>query len=169
MDVRTRWLQVEWPVPTAMIELLVCLIIAGAMVGVAARGAHRIAGRLGVLEAVGFMSVAKVSMMEFRAVTGEWPASSERAQSPGQHIVQGSRLAAEAIRGGGAVDYVFSAKEIDLAGKMLTFRAWQNAGSTDAPVAWLCGHASAMSMIAASEDRTTLSDDELPSPCRQHK
>jgi type II secretory pathway pseudopilin PulG len=157
MDVRVRWLQLQKPVTTTMLELLVCLGVMGAMIAVAAHSMYRVQQHLRVLEAVFLMSGPKIAMMEYRAVTGIWP-------SP--YAGQDSVLPTETLREGGAVDYTLSARANDLAGKVLTIRAWQGAGAGDVPVAWLCGRARAAPLIAAGDDRTTLRDDELPSPCR---
>ena len=155
--------------PTTMLELLICLGVMGTMIGVAARGMHRVQQRLYVLEAVSLMSDPKIAMMEYRAVTGIWPSSNEPARYSSPHAEKGRRTATEAIRNDGAVDYRLFTGANDTVGKVLTIRAWQGPGAGDLPIAWLCGHARATPMAAASEDRTTLGDDELPSPCRAFK
>jgi type IV pilus assembly protein PilA len=166
MDVRVRWLQIERPTSTTMLELLVCLSVMGVMILAAVRGWHRASQHLDVMEAVSVMTGPKIAMMEYRAVTGIWPTSNERAARSAPEIVRGSRLSAEAIRDGGAVDFTLSDRVNINAGKVITFRAWQGPGVGDVPVAWLCGHARASWLAPASGDRTTLRDDELPSPCR---
>jgi type IV pilus assembly protein PilA len=158
MDVRLRWSQLTNPTPTAMLELLVCLCVMGAMIGVAARGMQRVQQRLYVMEAVSLMTGPKIAMMEYRAVTGIWPTQAEDAK--------GSLRSAETTLRAGAVDYTFSDRVKEIAGKVLTIRAWQGPGAVDLPIAWLCGRARAAPMAAASDDRTSLGDDELPSPCR---
>lgn len=164
MDVRVRWLRLQKPASTTLLELLVCLGVMGAMISVAAHSMHRVQQHLRVLEAVFLMSGPKIAMMEYRSVTGIWPSSNERAPFSSPRTGQDGVLPTEILREGGAVDYTLSARADDLAGKVLTIRAWQGAG--DAPVAWLCGRARAARSIAAGDDHTTLGDDELPSPCR---
>jgi hypothetical protein len=162
MNVRERWLRLGRQTPTTLLELAVCLCIVVAMTTVAAHGMGRAQQHLRVLEAVFLVSASKITMMETHAVTGEWHPSNEAPQP----IKQGSRLGVTAMREGGAIDYEFPDQAGDISGRVLTFRAWQAPGAGESPVAWLCGHASAMPMIAASDDRTTLRDVELPSPCR---
>jgi hypothetical protein len=99
--------------------------------------------------------------MEFHAVTGAWPSSAL--------VLPKSPAGSEEIREGGAVDFTLSARAGNAAGKIVTFRAWQNSGAADLPVAWLCGHARATPLIASGIDKTTLTDEELPSPCRERK
>jgi Pilin (bacterial filament) len=166
MDVRVRWLRIESPTSTTMLELLVCLSVIGLMTLVAVRSRSHVWQHLYVMEAVLVMTGPKIAMMEYRAVTGIWPTSNERAAYSAPEIAKGGRLSAEVMRDGGAVDFTFSGRVNANAGKVVTFRAWQGPGVGEAPVAWLCGHAGASLLAAASDDRTTLHDDELPSPCR---
>jgi type IV pilus assembly protein PilA len=166
MDVRVRWLRLENAADTTMLELLVCLGVMGAMIWVAAHGMHRVSQHLYVLEAVFLMSGPRVAMMEYRAVTGSWPSSNERAAFSTPSAEKANPRTTGVMRDGGALDYTMPDRANDLAGKVLSIRAWQSPGVGETPVAWLCGHARAMPMSAASVDRTTLSDAELPSPCR---
>jgi hypothetical protein len=165
MNVRERWLRLGRQAPTTLLELAVCLCIFVAMTGVAAHTVGRVEQHLRGLEAIAMMSAAKIAMTETHAVTGEWQTPNE----PAQKIERGSRLGVTGMREGGAIDYEFPDQAGDLSGRVLTLRAWQGPGAGETPVAWLCGHASAMAMTAASEDRTTLSDVELPSPCRARR
>lgn len=155
MDVRVRGLLLEKAAPSFMLELLVCLLVMGTVTLAATRGIPRIFQRLYVMETVSLSSAPTIDMMEYRAVTGEWPSLNTRVSGD-----------AGVIREGGAVDYAISARAGDVAGKIVTFRAWQLPGAADLPVVWLCGHAGTTPMTAAGVDRTTLIDNELPSPCR---
>jgi hypothetical protein len=165
MDAPVRWLQIEWPTATTMLELPIYLAIMGAMALVATHSFVHVQQRLNVLEAVLVVTGPKVASMEYHAVTGAWPASNEQAgYSPGSLVKMG-RLQSVLIREGGAVDFMFSSRAGDLAGKVMSVRAWQGSDA-GLPAAWRCGHASASPLVAAPGDRTTLTDDELPSPCR---
>jgi hypothetical protein len=163
MDVRVRWSQLERPPSTTLLELMVCLCVIGAMVSVAAHGMRRIEQHFRVLEAVFLAPTAEIAAMEYRAGSGIWPSSNEGVLFPAHPIDKAGGLGESTIRAG-AVDYRFSARAKDIAGKVLTFRAWQGSDA-GAPAAWLCGHARAMSTTAAADDRTTLDDGELASPC----
>jgi hypothetical protein len=168
MDARVRWLQVRWPTTTTMLELPICLGIMGAMVLVAAHCFKRMQQHLHVLEAVSMAVGPTVSMMEYRAVSREWPASNELAGYFTERLTPGGRLESARIRDGGAVDLTFSSRAGDLGGKALTFRAWvgEDAGL---PVAWSCGHASVPPLTATTADLTTLKEDELSSTCRSRR
>ena len=165
MDARVRWLQIDWPTTTTMLELPIYLAIMGAMALVATHGFVRVQQRLHVLEAVFIVTGPRVGSMEYRAVTGAWPASNEQAGYSAGSLVKGGRLHSVLIREGGAVDFIFSSRAGGLAGKVMSVRAWEGPDA-GLPAAWRCGHASVPPLVAATVDRTTLSDDELPSPCR---
>jgi type II secretory pathway pseudopilin PulG len=148
-----------------MLELSVCLTVMGALLAVAAHSFARAQQHVNVMEAVFMMEGPKIAMMEYRAVTGYWPATNEQAA---YKPLTGNRLSSVMIRPGGAVDITFSNRIPELSGKVLTIRAWQASPASALATAWPCGHAGAMPLIAASVDKTTFSDDELPSPCRAH-
>jgi type IV pilus assembly protein PilA len=166
MDVRVRWLLLEKPASSFMLELLACFLVIGAMTLTAALGVPRIAQHLYVLDAVFLSSAPITDMMESHAVTGAWPTSNARGPVSAAVIPARSLSGTEAIREGGAFDYTLFARGGTVSEKILTFRAWQNSGDSGLPVAWRCGHARAPPLIAAGSDKTTLTDDELPSPCR---
>jgi type IV pilus assembly protein PilA len=160
MDARVRWLQIGWPTTTTMLELPICLGIIGAMVLVSIHSFMRMQQHLHVMEAVSMAAGPTVTMMEYHAVTGIWPASNAQAG-----YLDASMLQSVLIRAGGALDLTFSSLAGDVAGKVVTFRAWEG---TDAglPVAWSCGHAKMPPLATPTADRTTLSEDELSSNCR---
>jgi hypothetical protein len=165
MDARVRWLQVRSPTSTTMLELPICLIVIGAMVLVAIHNFARAQQHLRVLEAVSLSAGPTVMMTEFHAVTGTWPASNEQSG-----YLSGSmgRLQSAQIREGGAVDLTFSTYAGEVAGKVLTFRAWEGPDS-GLPVAWSCGHSGVPPLSTTTVDRTTLSDDELSLTCRSRR
>jgi type IV pilus assembly protein PilA len=166
MDVRVRWLLLEKPTPSFMLELLVCSLVIGAMTLAAARTVPRTLQHLHIMETISLVSEATTNMMEYRAVTGVWPESNERLPLSSAYTLASGQVGAAAIREQGAVDYTLSARAGSAAGNIVTFRAWQDSSGSDLPVAWLCGHARATPLIASSTDKTTLTDDQLPSPCR---
>jgi hypothetical protein len=148
-----------------MLELSVCLGVIGAMALAGAHNFMHLQRQLHVLEAVSMSTGPIVAMMEYRAVTGKWPASSEQAGYSARSVMKGGRLESALIRDGGAVDLTYSSRAGDVAGKTLSFRAWQGADA-GLPVVWSCGHAGAPPLAAKTADRTTLAEDELASTCR---
>ena len=161
-----NWSRLDEPESPALLEFLICLFVMGIMTWVAARGMHRTQQHLYVLEAVSLASASKIAMMEYRATNGVWPDSNDSLALDAARTPPGGRIDAETIQAGGAFDFQFSSRTNEIAGKTVTFRAWQASGASDLPVVWSCGHARARPLTAVSEDRTTLDDRELPSPCR---
>ncbi len=164
LDDRIRWLRLEWPALTTMLEIPIFLTILGIMIEAGSQGLVHVRKSLGALEGESVATGARVAMMEYRAVAGEWPQSNFEA---GFADTQGSssRLTAVTIRYDGAVDVTFSDADAAMAGQVLSVRAWQGDG-IGLPVSWSCGHARRAPLVVTSADRTTLTDDELPSTCR---
>ncbi len=165
MDARLRWLRTRLPTTTTMLELPICLAIMGAMALVGVHGFARVQQRMYVLEAVSMAAGPTRSMMEYRAVTGVWPATNEQAGYSTESLVRGGRLESALIRDGGAVDLTFSNRAGDLVAGVVTFRAWAG-GDAGLPVAWSCGYATVPPLASAAVDRTTLGEDQLLSTCR---
>ena len=164
LDDRIRWLRLEWPASTTMLEIPIFLIVLGIMIQVGLQGLVHVRKSLAALEGESVATGARAAMMEYRAVVGEWPRSNAEAGFEDAHVPL-SRISAVTIRSGGAVDVTFSGAEAVLAHQVLSVRAWQGEESA-LPVAWSCGHAHSAPPVLTSADRTTLTDDELPSTCR---
>ena len=153
-----------------MLEIPVYLVVLGAMGLVAVFGYVYAQRHLNVMEAVLLLAGPRTTMMEYRAVTGIWPTSNSQTGFSDAMFRTGNhdryRVNSVQIREAGAVDFRFSKGA--LKGKVLTIRAWGQA-SPGLPVEWLCGHAPPLPGATAAADQTTLSNEDLPSPCRAHK
>lgn len=153
-----------------MLELPIYLLILGAMGVVAVFGYVYAQRHLRVMEAISLMAGPRTTMMEYRAVTGTWPRSNRQAAFSDAMFTTRQRdlyrVTSVQIREAGAVDFGLSRGA--LAGKVLTIRAWERPGP-GLPVGWLCGHAPSLPGTTAAADQTTLSNEDLPSPCRARK
>jgi type II secretory pathway pseudopilin PulG len=167
MDSRMRWMQVAWPTSTTMLELPISLAIMGIMALVATYGFQRALERLNVLEAVSIAPGPEITMTEYHAVNGSWPVSNQQAGYSAESLTKEGRLRSVEIREGGAVDVKFSKRVGILDNQTLSVRAWQGP-TPDLPIVWRCGHSDVTPLAPTSEDKTTLGDEELPSPCRRH-
>jgi type IV pilus assembly protein PilA len=163
MNARARWLPIESTTLTELAELPVVIAIVAAMLAVGVHSFARARQHAHVMETMTLVSGAKVAMVEYLAVTGTWPSSNEQAGYFDRSSEHSVWLSSVTIRPAGAVDFVFSARDDELSGKVLSFRAWSSADGS--PIAWVCGRGAAASLVTASADRTTLRDDQLPSPC----
>lgn len=153
-----------------MLEIPVCLLVLGAMGLVAIYNYVYAERRLHIMEALSVMAGPRVTMMEFRAVTGAWPSSNTQAGFS-DAMFSGRerdlyRLNSVQIREGGAIDFAFGPGA--LKPKVLSIRAWEGR-SPGLPIEWSCGRAPSLPGTTATVDQTTLSDEDLPSPCRTYK
>ena len=154
-----------------MLELPIYLVVLCAMGIVSAVGFVYAQRHLHALDAVYLMAGPRATMMEYKAMTGIWPTSNVQAGFSDAMIRGGEpelyRMNSVQIREGGAVDFEISRGA--LKGKTLSIRAWESS-RPGLPVEWVCGLADApQGTTAAALDRTTLSKEDLPSPCRAHK
>jgi pilin len=168
MNLRMRWLRLRSPTSTVMLELPICLAIMGVVTVVGVDSTRLIQPRLRVLEAATMAGGATTRMMEYRAESGDWPASSQQAAFATSIPESNPRLKAITIRAGGAVDVSFADKLASLGGKTLSVRAWQGT-SADLPVVWRCGSSRSDPLRPSATDQTTLSKDQLPSMCRSQR
>jgi type IV pilus assembly protein PilA len=165
MNARIRWLRTERPTNTTMLEIPVYLVVLGVLGVVAAHSEASAQRHLRVIEGLALVSGARLSMMEYRAVTGDWPASNAEAGFSDASTMAQDRVSSVQIRADGAVDVTFA--QATLNGKVLSVRAATQPHSGQ-PVVWGCGHARLLVGTIAAPDRTTLADADLPSPCRPH-
>lgn len=153
-----------------MLEIPIYLVVLGAMGLVAVLGYVYAQRHLEVMEAVFLMAGPRATMMEYRAVTGAWPTSNDQAGFSDASVKTGDpsyhRVTSVQIREAGAVDLGFS--QGALRGKVVSIRAWERP-SPGLPVEWLCAHAPSPPGTTSAADQTTLSEEDLPSPCRAHK
>jgi Pilin (bacterial filament) len=170
MNAYLRWLRTQWPTSTTMLEIPIYLLVVGAMWLVTIYSYVYAQRHVHVMEALSVMTGPRVTMMEFRAVTGAWPRSNAEAGFSDAMFKGGERglyrVNSIEIREGGAMDVGFARGA--LKGKILSIRA-REGQSSGLPIEWICGHALPLPGTIAATDQTTLSDDDLPSPCRAHK
>lgn len=165
MDVRARRLEVERRSADTMIELPICLFLIAMLTVVALQGFAQARIRLRSLDAILLSQGPVLAASVYRANTGRWPASNEEAGYPAQPVELPTRLESVRIRAGGAADFVFSGKERALAGRTLSFRAWQ-ASDPATPIVWRCGRSRAPAPLVGAQDQTTVAARDLLSACR---
>jgi hypothetical protein len=162
--VRTRWLRAARLTTTTLLEIFVSLTVMAVCIPVAVRSFLDAKTHMAVIQGVFLAQDAKVAMIEYRAVVGDWPACNSAAgyDDPRLHS---NRYGTAGIRAGGAVDFRFPHDGTVLADRVVSIRAWQGPDSAS-PTSWLCAHAGSRVLTAASADRTTVRDRDLPSSCR---
>src|SRR5258706_5376942 len=119
-----------------MLEIPIFLTILGIMIEAGSQGLVHVRKSLGALEGESVATGARVAMMEYRAVAGEWPQSNFEARFAD---TQGSssRLTAVTIRYDGAVDVTFSDADAAMTGCALSVRA-QPGDMLGAAPFWSC-------------------------------
>jgi len=153
-----------------MLEIPIYLLVLGAM-GLVSVYSYVYAQRhLHVMEALSVMTGPRVTMMEYRAVTGAWPTSNSQAAFS-DAMFKGNdndlyRVNSVQIREGGAIEVKFSRGA--LKDKIISIRGWDGP-NPGLPVEWTCGHALTLPGTTAATDQTTIMESDLPSPCRAHK
>jgi len=170
MNTRIRWLRTEWPTSTTMLEIPIYLLVVSAMGLVSVHSYVYAQRHLHVMEALSVMTGPRVTMMEYRAVTGVWPTSNSQAAFS-DAMFKGNdrdlyRVNSVQIREGGAIDVKFSRGA--LKEKVVSIRA-SDQPSPGLPVEWTCGHALTLPGTTAAADQTTITDNDLPSPFRAHR
>src|SRR5271169_6529319 len=73
LQFRIRWLRIQWPTLTTLLEIPVVLLVIFFVLGVSFRSLSHMWSSLSALEAVSEVPGAEIAMMEHRAVVGEWP------------------------------------------------------------------------------------------------
>jgi hypothetical protein len=155
----------DW-VPIA--ELFVVILVVGLMTGVALKAWFVGQAHLDQIEVLSLSLGARVRMAEYYAVYGRWPDVEREIALPPLSLSGGKYVAAIRVRPGGALDFQFGSQNPGLAGETLTLRAWQNPAGADLPIAWVCGRVQRPPLEAQAADATTLTMEQLASPCRSH-
>ena len=155
-----------------MLEIPIYLLLVGAM-GLVAIYSYVYAQRhLDVMEALSVMAGPRVTMMEFRAVTGAWPSSNTQAGFSDASFSGRDRdlyrLNSVQIREGGAIDFAFGRGA--LKPKVLSIKAWEGL-SPGLPIEWTCGHALSLVRFrpADSAHRTACPSNPYPFHRRRHR
>ena len=155
----------DW-VPVA--ELLVLVVVAGLMIGIALTAWLSSRVHVAQTEVLNLALGTRANMAEYYAVHGSWPESDPQIIWPGAGESGGKYVNTIHVRPGGAVDFVFGSQNAELAGQTLTLRPWQNSAGADLPIAWLCGRAQRPPLVTNVANATTLTTAQLASPCRKH-
>ena len=137
-----------------------------------------------LVEVFALTSVARVAWVEQWAVTGGMPVSGGALRSPAPRLTLQSLPGIRRNPESGVSRYVQSVDETAEDGQIVfqlrgvkrpssslfvQFRPAFGPGEAPATFLWLCGRAAVPEgFLRVGEDRTTLSNDDLPSPCRGH-
>lgn len=150
-----------------LIELMMVVAVIAILATLALPSMRQRIVRDQVVEAMKITEIAKAPVAAFWAIAHTMPADNAALGLPAADRIVGNFVTSVAIEGG-AIQVTFGNKANGaIAGKTLTLRPAVVGDAPIVPVAWICGHASAVDkMTAMGVDRTTVEAALLPLNCR---
>ena len=150
-----------------LIELLTVLAIIAILAALAVPSMQDRLIRQQIVDAMKLADVAKGPVAAMWTATGKLPADNSAAGLPLPDKIV-SDLVSSVIVEAGAIHVGFgNHANAAIRGKTLTLRAAVVEGTPIVPVAWVCGHASAVDkMVTNGTDRTDVDARFLPLNCR---
>jgi len=150
-----------------LIELLAVLAIIGILAAMALPSMQDRLVRQQIVDAMKLADIAKGPIAAAWSATSKLPADNAAAGLPPADRIVSDLVTSVAVESG-AIHVSFGNHASGaIKGKILSLRAGVVEGSPIVPVAWVCGHASAVDkMVAYGADRTTVDARFLPLNCR---
>jgi type IV pilus assembly protein PilA len=150
-----------------LIEMMVVVAVIAILAMIAVPGIQDRVVREQIVEAMRLAEIAKAPIAASWAIAHTLPADNAAAGLPvADKIV--SNLVTSLTVEAGAIHVTFGNRaSAAIQGKTLTLRPAVVEGAPVVPVAWVCGHAAAVTqMTAKGVDRTTVALNFLPLNCR---
>ncbi len=150
-----------------LIEMMVVVAVIAILASIALPSIRARLVRDQIVEAMKIADVAKAPVAALWGITKAMPADNAAAGLPAADKIVGNFVSSVTVDGG-AIHVVFGNKaNAAIAGKTLTLRPAVVEDVAVVPVAWLCGHASAVTkMVAMGADRTDIDPNLLPLNCK---
>ena len=153
-----------------LIEMMVVVAVIAVLASLALPSVRERIVRDQIVEAMKIAEVAKGPVAAAWLVAHALPADNTAAGLPAAEKIVGNFVTSVTVEGG-AVHVAFGNKaHAAIAGKRLTLRPAVVEDAAIVPVAWVCGHASAVDkMVAKGVDRTDVEPILLPLNCKAGK
>jgi len=150
-----------------MIELMMVVAVVAILAMLAMPSFRERIVRDQIVEAMKIAEIAKAPIAASWAIAHSMPVDNAAVGLPVADKIVGNYVSAVAVEGG-AIQVTFGNKANGaIVGKTLTLRPAVVEDASIVPVAWVCGHASAVDkMVAKGVDRTDIEAALLPLNCR---
>jgi len=150
-----------------LIEMMVVVAVIAILASIALPSIRARLVRDQIVEAMKIAELAKPPVAALWGALKTMPADNAAAGLPVADKIIGNFVRSVTVEGG-AIHVVFGNKaNAAITGKTLTLRPAVVDDTPIVPVAWLCGHAAAVTkMVAMGVDRTDVEPDLLPLNCR---
>lgn len=150
-----------------IIELMMVVAVVAILAMLAMPGFGQRVVRDQIVEAMKIAEIAKAPVAAAWLSTHTMPADNASIGLPAADKIVGNYVSSVTVDGG-AIQVVFGNKvNAAIAGKTLSLRPAVVDDAPVVPVAWVCGHASAVDkMVARGVDRTDVETRLLPLNCR---
>lgn len=150
-----------------LIELMIAVAIVAILAGIALPSIRARLVRDQIVEAMKIAEIAKAPIAALWAVTKTMPADNAAAGLPAADTIVGNFVTAVTVVDG-AIHVTFGNKaSAAITGKTLSLRPAVVEDTPIVPVAWVCGHATAVTkMVAKGADRTDIEPNLLPLNCK---
>lgn len=150
-----------------LIEVMVVLAVIAILAMIAVPNIQDRLVREQIVEAMKIADIAKAPIAASWSLTHTLPENNAAAGLPPPDKIVGNLVTSLSVEGG-AIHVVFGNRaNAPIRGKTLTLRPAVVDDAPVVPVAWVCGHASAVAkMSAKGSDRTDVAPNFLPLNCR---
>lgn len=150
-----------------LVELVMVLAVIAILATIAVPSIQDKLVRDQIVEAMKIAEIAKAPIAASWAIAHTMPADNAALGLPAAEKIVGNYVSSVTVEGG-AIQVTFGNKANGaIVGKTLTLRPAVVEDAAIVPVAWVCGHASAVDkMVAKGVDRTNIDLSLLPLNCK---
>lgn len=152
----------------SLIELMVVVGIIGILAGIAIPQYQSYTVRSQLVEALTLAREVQTDVTAYHKRFGRFPKNNNAAGAPEAKFLIGNYVKRIEVENGALHVTLGNKVNNNLQGKILSLRPLVVTGSPASPISWSCGNASAPTgMQSVGENKTTVSKEYLPYPCRE--